>query len=83
MQIQEHYNGKPMAANASLKCGAGIAGFLPTVSGTLTATDADGTVLVNAVPVTAGVYVKIPLGFHSSAGGTVSLAGGAAGTLFA
>lgn len=83
MQIQEHYNGKPMAANTSLNCGAGIAGFLPTVSGTLTVTDADGTVLVNAVPVTAGIYVKIPLGFRSASGGSVTLAGGAAGTLFA
>jgi hypothetical protein len=83
VQIQEHYNGKPIGVNGTLKCGAGIAGFLPTVSGTLTATDADGTVLVNAVPVTAGVYVKIPLGFHTSSGGSVTLAGGAAGTLFA
>lgn len=83
MQIQKHYNGKPMGANATQKCGAGIAGFLPTISGTLTATDADGTVLVNAVPVTAGVYVEIPLGFHTSAGGSVTLGGGAAGTLFA
>lgn len=83
MQIQEHYNGKPMAANSQLNCGAGIAGFLPTVSGTLTVTDADGSVPVNAVPVTAGIYVKIPLGFHTTAGGVVSLAGGAAGTLFA
>jgi hypothetical protein len=83
LQIQEHYNGKPIAANGSQSCGVGIAGFLPTVSGTLTATDADGTVLINAVPVSAGIYVKIPLGFRTSAGGVVSLGGGAAGTLFA
>lgn len=82
-QVKEHYNPKPMAANSSLNCGASVAGFLPTVAGTLTVTDADGTVLVAAVPVTAGVYVKIPLYFHTSSGGIVSLAGGAAGTLFA
>lgn len=82
-QVKEHYNPKPMAANATQNCGASIAGFLPTVAGTLTVTDADGTVLVNAVPLTAGVYVKIPLLFDSSSGGKVVLAGGAAGTLFA
>lgn len=81
--VAEHYNAKPMAANAAANCGVSIAAFLPTVSGTLTVTDADGTVLVNAVPVTAGVYLKLPLLFRSTSGGVVQLAGGAAGTLFA
>lgn len=81
-QVKEHYNAKPMAANASQLCGASIAGFLPVTAGTLTVTDADGTVLVAAVPVSAGVYVKIPLLARTSSGCTVSLAGGASGTLF-
>jgi hypothetical protein len=49
-QSKEHYNPKPMAANSSLDVGIAIAGFLCTVAGTLTVTDADGTVLVHALP---------------------------------
>jgi hypothetical protein len=82
MQIKEHYNAKPMAANATAKCGVSIAGFLCTVSGTLTVTDGDGTVLVNTLPVTAGTWTRIPLLANTSAGLSVTLAGGAAGTLF-
>lgn len=79
---KEYYNGRPMAANTTQNVGASIAGFLPVVSGTLTVTDADGTVIVNAVPVTAGIFVRIPLLLDTSSGGKVTLAGGAAGTLF-
>jgi hypothetical protein len=82
MIVKEYYGAKPMGANATQNTGVAIAGFLATVSGTLTVTDADGTVLVNAVPVTAGTYTRIPLLFNTSAGGKVTLAGGAAGTLF-
>lgn len=82
-QIKEAYAAHPMAANSTRNCGAGIAGFLCTVAGTLTVTDADGTVLVLALPVTAnGLFIRIPLLFKSTSGGTVTLAGGAAGTLF-
>ena len=82
-QAKEHYAAKPMAANSALKCGVTIAGFLCTVAGTLTITDADGTVLVNALPITAnGLFIRIPLLANTSAGCTVQLAGGAAGTLF-
>lgn len=82
MLVKEYYGAKPMAANATQNVGVAIAGFLPTVTGTLTVTDADGTVLVSAVPVTAGIFVRIPLMFNTSSGGKVTLAGGAAGTLF-
>jgi hypothetical protein len=81
-QSKEHYNPKPMAANSSVNCGVSLGGFLCTVAGTLTVTDADGTVLVNALPVAVGPFIRIPLLFNSSAGGKVTLAGGAAGTLF-
>ncbi len=82
-QAKEHYAAHPMAANASRPCGATIAGFLCTVAGTLTVTDADGTVLVNALPITAnGLFIRIPLLTNTSAGCTVTLGGGAAGTLF-
>ena len=77
----DFYNPKPLGANGKSICGASIAGFLATVSGTLTVTDADGTVLLNAFPVTAGTFTRIPIMSNSNAGMTVQLAGGAAGTL--
>lgn len=83
MATKEHYNVKPMAANSAQLCGPSIAGFLATVAGTLTVTDADGTVLVNAFPITPAMgFVRIPLLARTTAGCTVQLAGGAAGTLF-
>ena len=81
-QSKEHYNPKPMAANSTAKCGVSLGGFLCTVAGTLTVTDADGTVLVVALPVAVGPFIRIPLFFKTNAGGEVTLAGGAAGTLF-
>lgn len=83
MATKEHYNATPLAANASKPCGVSIAGFLAATAGTLTVTDADNTVLVNAFPITPAMgFVRIPLLSNTSAGMTVSLAGGASGTLF-
>lgn len=80
---KEHYNAKPMAANSQQVCGVSIAGFIPITAGTLTVTDADGTVLVAAMPVAAdGLFRRIPLLSRTNAGLTVTLAGGASGTLF-
>lgn len=87
MQTRNAFNPVPMAANALHNVtGSTIAGFLPTVSGTLTITgrSADGTgavTLVDAVPVTAGIYVDLPCALPSP-GAAVQLAGGAKGTLF-
>jgi hypothetical protein len=83
-QVKEFYRAQPIAANGTFKAnGAHIAGFLCTVAGTITITDADATVLVNALPVAPAVpWTRIPLYFNTAAGGTVTLAGGAAGTLF-
>lgn len=84
MSFNFHYNMTPMAANASRALTNGkIAGFLPTVAGTLTVKDGGGTTLIAAVPVTAGVYVQIPGCFTPGDQAIVTLAGGAAGTLFA
>ncbi len=81
MQVREQYTARPMEAGSSLTVGSSyMGGFLCTVAGTLTITDANGTVLVNALPVSAGAYIPIPIRFSSSAGGTVSLTT-AAGTL--
>lgn len=85
--VRERYNPVPLGVNASYTVkGTHIAGFLPTVAGTLTVTGvaSDGitaVTFVNAVPVTAGIYVKLPCEFTVS-GTIVTLAGGASGTLF-
>lgn len=80
-QVKEHYHPTPMAANASAKIGVTLAGFLCTVSGNLTVTDANGTTLVNTLPVTAGQFIRLPILSLTNAGMTVTLAGGAQGTL--
>lgn len=59
---------------------ASMGGFLAKISGTISVTSGGATV-VDAVPVTAGVYTPIPI--TDSPVLVVTLAGGAAGTLFA
>lgn len=82
MNVRERFRPQPMAADSNFIIrGPNVGGFLATVAGTLTLTDADGTVLINAVPVSAGIWTPIPFVFSSSQGATVQLAGGAAGTL--
>lgn len=87
MQTRRSFNPVPMGAGTSYVVkGNHISGFLPTVDGTLSVTGFDSSglnvvTLVNAVPVTAGIYVEIPLQFPTGAGGTVALTT-AAGTLF-
>ena len=73
----------PMAANASHTFdGSGLDGFLPVTAGTLTITTSQGLVIVNAVPVSAGVPLPLPYSFpDGSLSATVQLAGGASGTL--
>ncbi len=81
--VKELYSPNPMVVNAALIVnGNNIGGFLAVTSGTLTITEQQGAVLVNALPVTAGFYVPIPMLFREAGGGTVQLAGGASGTLF-
>jgi len=80
--VKEFYRPQAMGAWSSFVVrGIHISGFLPTVAGSMTITDADGTVHVSALPLTAGVFVQIPLLFNTSQGGTVALTT-AAGTLF-
>ena len=87
MNVRERFNPVPMAANTSYEViGQFIGGFLAKTGGTITVTStrADGTGSVNyvdAIPVSAGVYTPIPLEFPYRRG-TVTLAGGASGTLF-
>ncbi len=85
--------GRPLAiaANGSATLGGNhIMGFLAAVSGTLSVVVQDGSqgtvqsvTVVDAVPVTAGVYTPIPMYWPAVPQGiVVSLAGGAKGTLF-
>lgn len=62
-------SGSPQATN----------GFLAATAGTITITNSAGVVLVNAVPIAAGVYTVMP--FYVGTGATITLAGGASGTL--
>ncbi len=81
--LQERYTPVTFAANGTYNSPSGntfgIAGFLCVTTGTLTVTRPDGSVVVNAFPVTGGVYHPMP--FYVGSGGTVTLAGGASGTL--
>ena len=76
----EYFNPRPMTANSSQKVGSRIGGFLATVAGTLTVTDFNGAVILNALPVAVG-FNRIPMMLQYPADNVVQLAGGAAGTL--
>ena len=83
-QIQERYRPRVMAANSTLvlPASADIGGFLAKTDGTITVVDSNGDTVLNAVPVSAGIYTPCP--FLLSGGGadsSVTLAGGASGTL--
>lgn len=84
--IKERYNPIVMTANATVQItDAQVAGFLCTVSGflsvsRLTADSALAGLIVNTLPVTAGVYYPMPF-FLGANGGSATCSGGAAGTL--
>lgn len=81
MNVREYYRPQPMGANSAYQVvGNHIAGFLCTVAGTLTVTDAGGNVLLNAMPVAVG-FNRLAITLPTLDGGTVQLAGGAAGSL--
>jgi hypothetical protein len=83
----------PIGVNGTVLLGGNhIMGFLAAISGTITINAKDGSNgssvvsvdVVDAVPVTAGVYTPIPLYWPSMPQGLlITLAGGAKGTLFA
>lgn len=87
--IQERYRPLVIAANATAKLDTvtQIAGFLALTSGTILVKDSTGTTIINAVPVTAGVYTPMPfiisngLGAATGNAAIVTLGGGASGTL--
>ena len=77
------YTAVPMGVSSTYVFPSGspiaIEGFLAVTSGTMTVSKRDGTVLINAFPVTGGQWYFMP--FHVGHEGTVVLAGGASGTL--
>jgi hypothetical protein len=80
--VREQFRAQNMAANSSYSIGGPrMGGFIGKTAGAITVTDANGTVLVDAVPIIAGVTIPIPITFITGAGGTVTLSGGASGTL--
>lgn len=88
--IRERYQPVPMGVNASYTVrSAQIGGFLAKTAGTITVTTATGTVIVDAFPLTAGVYTPLPYLLtkpdeaqdQTAPGAVVQLAGGASGTL--
>lgn len=86
--VRERFGPVPMGVDESRTVGAiALGGFLAVTSGTLTVTTPSGQIgvadvtLVNAVPVTEGIYTPMPFSMPTSQGFTVTLADGASGTL--
>lgn len=84
--VRERYAPVVVAANSTVAITSNSTGcFLCQVSGTITLTTnaQDGkaaTTLLNAFPVTAGIYYPLPF-YLSANGGSFTTAGGAAGLL--
>jgi hypothetical protein len=79
--VTERFNPLAVGVNSTSNItGAAVGGFLAYTNGTVTITKSDGTVVVNALPVTAGVFHPIPF-YIGHNGGTVTTAGGASGVL--
>jgi len=82
MFYRERYTAYLMGVNASLKTTrSSIGGFLAKTAGTITIVDDDGRTIVDAHPVSAGLYYPLPFLLQTETGATVTLAGGASGTL--
>lgn len=83
MNVKEAYTPYRVTANATLAIqGPSMGGFLCTVAGSVTVRDSSNTILVDALPVTAGIYYPIPLRFGGAGDGSLVCSGGAAGTAF-
>lgn len=81
MIIKERYQPEPVGVNATETIsGESIGGFLCLTAGTITITSNTMGNVITALPVTAGVYVPLPF-YIGVAGGTITTAGGASGTL--
>jgi len=90
-QVRESGRPVPIDVNGTeVLSGNHLLGFLAATSGAITISLADGSsgavvvvTVVDAVPVTQGIYTPIPMQFPAYQDGcTVALSGGASGTLF-
>lgn len=84
MIIEERYKPVVVGVNSTYTIPDGvqaIAGFACVTSGTLTVVNQRGVTILNAIPVTAGVYLPLPFYLETGSGGRATTAGGASGTL--
>ena len=82
MAYQDFFKPFFMAANSTYSLGGTkMGGFLAKTAGTLTITTKGGTDLVSAHPVTAGAHYPLPF-YLGDSGVTITLAGGASGTVY-
>src|SRR3546814_17329557 len=80
--ITERYKPVVLGVNATYNFPQGaqnIGGFLCVTAGTITVVNQAGTTIVNALPVSAGVYYPMPFYLSSGSSGSVTLSGGSSG----
>ena len=83
MIVQERYAPYVMAANSTRTITSqSIGGFLPKTAGAIAIVNSAGVTLLDAFPLTAGIYVPLPM-YVGGPNATVTLSGGASGTLLA
>ena len=85
-QVRESYRAQLMAANSTyLVRGARIGGFIPKTGGAVSVASTNtlgvAQTLVDEVPVQAGMYIPLPIVSPEGQTITVTLSGGASGTL--
>lgn len=85
MKVDETYGYRKMIASAVLlgTGGGSIGGFLCTVSGSIKLSegvDGSGNIIVDTVPVTAGVFLPMPFAIAPGTAVYATLTGGAQGT---
>jgi len=82
MAVKELYTPTVIGINSFVIVGgANIGGFIAKTAGTITVTDASGALIIDAIPLTAGVYTPLPFTSERFRGARVQLAGGASGVL--
>ena len=83
MRIDEQYHPQPISDGEAydLPFGKSVAGFLCTTDGTLTIYDGRGSLVVNTLPVTAGVYHPIPFFLATGQLGRIEADNGASGVI--
>lgn len=88
MYVREKFRPQLLGVNATFTFkSTSMGGFLAKTSGTLSVSEptkvdgSAGDLLIDAIPVTAGIYTPMPFQFDHGSGAVLTLAGGASGTL--